>query len=87
MDKNRDFHAIEALTIATNEVISLGLIQWYEVFAFCPISNCPICSAVVIPSFVHLKHIVLVFNIPECYIPKGKKNNPKIITSKESERK
>lgn len=65
MDKNRDLHPTEALTIATNEVIPLGLIEGYEILAATPIPNSPFCGAVVITSLVHLKHIVLVLHVPK----------------------
>lgn len=66
MDKNRYFHAIEALTVATNEVVSLGLVQKYEIFATAPIAQCPYCGAVVITTLVHHKHIVLCLLVPKC---------------------
>jgi len=66
MNNDRDLHSTEALAIPTNEVISLGLIQGYEILPTTPIPHCPFCGAVVIPSLVHLKHIVLVLLVPEC---------------------
>lgn len=66
MNKNRNFHAIEALAIATNEVIPLGLIKKYEILAWAPIPCSSFCGAVVITSLIHLKHIVLVLLVPKC---------------------
>lgn len=66
MDNNRDLHAIVALTIATNEVIPLGLIEGYEVFATAPVPYSTVQGAVVIPSLVYLEHIVLVLWVPKC---------------------
>jgi hypothetical protein len=66
MDNNRDLHSTIALTIATNEVISLGLIEGYEIFATAPVPNCPFCGAVVIPTLVYLKDIVLILLVPKC---------------------
>lgn len=84
MNKNRDFHATEALAIATDEVIPLGLIQRDEVFAFTPIPSGSFCGAVVITSFVHLKHIVLVLLVPKCYLKKkGVKSQKNLKRQKE----
>ena len=66
MDNNRDLHSVIALTIATNEVISLGIIQGYEIFATAPVPKCPFGGAVVIPTLVYFKHIVLILLVPKC---------------------
>ena len=66
MDKYGDLHSIEALAIATNKVIPLGLIEGYEILAATPVANSPLCGAVVIASLVHLKHVVLGLLVPEC---------------------
>lgn len=49
MDKNGDLHAIVALAIATNEVVSFGLLEKDEVFATAPIPKRPLCGAVAVP--------------------------------------
>ena len=78
MNHNGNLHSTEALAIATNEVISLGLVKGYEILPTAPIPHCPFCSAVVIPSLVHLKHIVLVLLVPECYSKRtGRKQKKK----------
>ncbi|WVZ24180.1 hypothetical protein V8G54_002724 [Vigna mungo] len=59
MHDNRHLHSTEALAISTDE--------GYEILSTAPISHRPFSGAVVIPSLVHLKHIVLVFLVPECY--------------------
>lgn len=63
----RNFHTPKTKPI-TYEIIPLGLVQGYEVFAGSPISGISIHGAVIIPRFVHLKHIVGVFLVPECCI-------------------
>lgn len=66
MDKYRDLHSTIALSIPTNEVIPLRLIQGYEIFATAPVPHRRFCRAVVIPSLVYLKHVVLVLLVPKC---------------------
>ena len=66
MNKNGHLHAIKTLSIATNEVVPLGLVERDEVLATAPISRRPLYCAVVVSCLVHLKHIVLVLLIPKC---------------------
>lgn len=68
MNDNRDLHSTKALAVATNEVVSLGIIEEYEVLATAPVPYCTIQGAVVIPSLVYLEHIVLVLLVPKCCI-------------------
>lgn len=66
MDLDSDLHPIEALAISTDEVVPLGLVERYEIFATAPIPHSTLSCAVVIPSLVHLKHIVLILLVPKC---------------------
>lgn len=70
MDENRNFHAVVALAIATNEVVSLRLVKRNEIFATAPVAYGPFRGAIVIPSLVHLKYIVLRLLVPECWVLK-----------------
>lgn len=60
MDKNRDFHTIKALSIATNEIITFGFVERNEILPAAPVSYCSFCGTIVISCLVHLKHIVLI---------------------------
>lgn len=78
MNKNSNLHAIETLPIPTNEVVSLGLVKRYEIFATSPVAYCSFCCTVVITSLVHFKDIVLCLLVPKSYINKKKVNTSTI---------
>ena len=83
VNKNSNFHAIETLSIPTNEVVSLGLVKRYEIFATSPIAYSSICCTVIITSLVHFKDIVLSLLVPKSYIDtKKKRGNTSIINGK-----
>lgn len=68
MDKNGDLHAIKALTISTDEVISLGLGEKDEILATGPVPNNSIHCAVVVSCLVHFEYVVHCLLVPECCV-------------------
>lgn len=65
MDQNRDLHAVKALPVATNKVVSLGLFEEYEILATAIVPNCPFRRAVVVPGLVYFEHIVHGLLVPK----------------------
>lgn len=68
MNKNRNFHSIEAAAGAANEVVSLGLVEENKVFSATPVARSPFNGTVIVPSLVHFKHIILILLVPKCCI-------------------
>lgn len=62
-----DLHAGVAEPGAANEVVALGLVKEYEILAAAPVAGRPFCRTVVVPSLIHLKHIVCVLLVTKCF--------------------
>lgn len=65
MDENGNFHTIVATTGATYEVVPLSFGEENKVFPTAPVPLCPFYRTVIVPTLVHLKHIVLELLVPK----------------------
>lgn len=65
MNNNSNFHSTKTTTGSTYEEVTLGLCKENEIFATAPVPSCILYRTIVVPCLVHLKHIVLVFRVPE----------------------
>lgn len=65
VDGDGDFHALQAESIAADEVVAAGLGERDEVLAGGPVAGDPGHGAVVVPRLVHLEHVVRPLLVPE----------------------
>lgn len=66
MNDDRNLHSAITTTVATNEVVPLGLVEENEVFSAAPVSHSSFRGAVVVPRLVHFEHVVLHLLVPKC---------------------
>lgn len=64
-DADGDLHAAETQAVAADEVVGFGLVERDEVLAGAPVPGQPVHRAVVVPSLVHLEHVVHVLLVPK----------------------